>query len=157
MVPNHARYQLRYTRSSSEETRSIPFCAVCERAAKTAYPLLPSSSPNRSRSAGLRFGLLRGRRNSLHSVLRGLSVPPRKKRRASSGGEYYTTAPAQTQEGNKRLCAQFTFFSFDGRGKLWYFKRGTFFRPFSFPRCGSETVFVFPSSIDIRGVKYNEI
>ena len=25
VVPNHARYQLRYTRSSSEETRSVPF------------------------------------------------------------------------------------------------------------------------------------
>ena len=25
VVPNHARYQLRYTRVSSEETRSVPF------------------------------------------------------------------------------------------------------------------------------------
>ena len=35
--------------------------------AKTAHALLPSSSPNRTRCAGLRFGK-RGRRNSLRSV-----------------------------------------------------------------------------------------
>ena len=36
----------------------------------------------------------------------------------------------------RRECARrnFTFISFDGGGKLWYLERGTFFRPFSFPR-----------------------
>ena len=43
MVPNHARYQLRYTRSPSEEARSIPFFAASgrERASAGDYTSPP--------------------------------------------------------------------------------------------------------------------
>ena len=88
MLPKHPRYQLRYTRMSSEETRFVPFPPDGENCTSAPSFFLSKSNPLRWAS----IWCLRGRRNSLHSVF------TIKKQKLLRAGVLYNSRSANARE-----------------------------------------------------------